>query len=266
VTGGASPVGPLSQARVLRGPGEIAEDDATGTLAAVYERVRRALGVSFVPTVFRMLAPYEPYLAAAIGSLSPLLDDPRGSELSARVRAIAAEASAAAGVGLVPAGPDRAAIHALIDRYNEANPRSLVLVRVLARDVAAAAVIMQPPLPQPSPHALLDEILVCHGRLTVPGLWRELYAISPERAAVGWAAVREASQTGAFARALADVIALADEAGAGCTAPTPAALGVAEPGRGEIERILGWFKIVIPTMVVEIECLRRAFAGESPTP
>ena len=41
MTGGASPVGPLTQAQVLRGPGEIAEDDATGTLAAVYERVRR---------------------------------------------------------------------------------------------------------------------------------------------------------------------------------------------------------------------------------
>ena len=71
MSGGASPVGPLTQAQVLRGPGEIAEDDATGTLAAVYERVRRTLGVSFVPTVFRMLAWYEPYLAAAIDSLSP---------------------------------------------------------------------------------------------------------------------------------------------------------------------------------------------------
>src|ERR1700726_3300453 len=105
-------MGPLTQAQVLRGPGEIAEDDATGTLAAVYERVRRALGVSFVPTAFRMLARYEPYIAGGIGSLSPLLDAPRGSDLSARVRAIAAEASAAAGISFVPAGPDRAAIHA----------------------------------------------------------------------------------------------------------------------------------------------------------
>jgi hypothetical protein len=266
VTGGASPAGPLPRARVLRGPGEIAEDDATGTLAAVYERVRGALGVPFVPTVFRMLARHERYLAAAIDSLRPVLDDRRGRELSARIRAIAAEAPAAAGIGVVPPWCDRGALDALIDRYNEANPRSLVLVRVLAREVPAVAGVMQPPLPQRAPHALLEEILACHGGLTVPGLWRELDAISPERAAAAWAAVRDAAHTSAFARAVREVIAAGDEAGAGCAAPTPAALGVDEHGSLEIERILGSFKILIPTMVVEIECLRRAFAGASTTP
>jgi hypothetical protein len=75
--------------------------------------------------------------------------------------------------------------------------------------------------------------------------------------------VGDAAQTSAFARSLRDLIAPVDEAGAGWTAPTPAVLGVDERGMREIERILGWFKIVIPTMVVEIECLRRAPAGGS---
>jgi hypothetical protein len=261
VTRTARPLTPPSEAQVLRGPGEITEDEATRAVAGVYDRLRGALGVGFVPTVFRMLACHERYFVAAIDAVAPLLDGGRGQQLGAQVRAIAAHASETAGIGPLPASPDPATFAPLFDRYNEANPRSLVLVRVLARDVAAAAGVMQPPLPPRSPDALLEEIRACHGGLTVPGLWRELYAISPQRAAAAWVAARDAAPTTAFARALTDIIALADEAGAGCVAPTPADLAVDERAAREVERILGWFKIVIPTMIVEIECLRRAVAG-----
>ena len=56
---------------VLRGPGEIAEDDAGGALAQTYTQLRAALGVTFVPTVFRMLARHERYLTAAVTALAP---------------------------------------------------------------------------------------------------------------------------------------------------------------------------------------------------
>jgi hypothetical protein len=182
VTRTARPLTPPSEAQVLRGPAEITEDEATRAVAGVYDRLRGALGVGFVPTVFRMLACHERYFVAAIDAVAPLVDGGRGQR-------------------------------------------------------------------------------ACHGGLTVPGLWRELYAISPQRAAAAWIAARDAAPTTAFARALRDIIALADEAGAGCVAPTPADLAVDERVAREVERILGWFKIVIPTMIVEIECLRRAVAG-----
>jgi len=261
VTATPRPLAPPSETQVLRGPGEIAEDEATPAVAGVYDRLRGALGVGFVPTVFRMLACHERYFVAAIETVAPLLDRGRGQQLAAQVRAIAAHAAETAVIASLPASPGPVTLAPLLDRYNDANPRSLVLVRVLARDVAAAAGVMQPPLPPRSPDALLEEIRACHGGLTVPGLWRELYAISPQRAAAAWVAARDAAPTAAFSRALTDIIAVADTAGAGCVPPTPADLAVDEREAREIERILGWFKIVIPTMIVEIECLRRAFAG-----
>jgi hypothetical protein len=246
-------------AQVLRGPGEIAEDQATGALVETYERLRRALGVGFVPTVFRMLGRHERYLAAAIEAVGPLLEEPRGSQLSTEVRARARQA--ALDIQPLTPGSDLAPIGVLINRYNDANPRSLVIMRVLARGLTSTSGVMTSPLAPRTPHALLAEIAACHGGLTVPGLWRELHLLAPQRAAAGWEQVREAAQRPAFARAVAEVIALAEAAGEGWRAPSAAELALSAAQALEIDRILGWFAIVIPTMVVEIECLRAAVDG-----
>jgi hypothetical protein len=146
----------------------------------------------------------------------------------------------------------------LLDRYNEANPRSLVLVGVLARPLdGPAASVMAAPLPARGDGTLLDDVRACHGGLTVPGLWRELHAASPEAAAAGWALVREIAATPDFARARAEAAALALDAGAGCGAPDLDALATPAE-RSEIAGILAWFWATIPAMIVEIECLRRA--------
>ena len=60
----------IARAAVLRGPREVAEDEAGSSVAALYARLRELLGVPFVPTVFRMLAVHEDYLAAVVEAAS----------------------------------------------------------------------------------------------------------------------------------------------------------------------------------------------------
>ena len=50
----------MAAADLLRGPGEVAEDEATGAVADAYARLRAALGVNFLPTVVRMLGGFGP--------------------------------------------------------------------------------------------------------------------------------------------------------------------------------------------------------------
>ena len=60
----------IARAAVLRGPREVAEDEAGSSVAVLYARLRELLGVPFVPTVFRMLAVHEDYLAAVVDAAS----------------------------------------------------------------------------------------------------------------------------------------------------------------------------------------------------
>jgi hypothetical protein len=73
-------------ATVLRGPGEIAEAEADAPLRETYARLRVALGVAFVPTVFRMLACHGPYLAAAVDALGPTVAGPGGRRAAEAMR------------------------------------------------------------------------------------------------------------------------------------------------------------------------------------
>jgi len=239
---------------VLRGPSEIAEDEANSFVAVLYARLRDELEVPFVPTVFRMLARHESYLAAAVDALAAGVDASSRRRFAERARGAARDALDAVPPVSLSMGRERGDVTQLLRRYNEANPRGMLLVRALARTVRPATGVMEPPLPPPSAE-LLPDVRACHGDFTVPGLWRELDARHSTVAAVAWPAVRELATTPAFASARRAVIARADEAMTAVAAPTPAEVGDDPTAVREIEQILAWFCVGIPSMVVEIEYL-----------
>jgi hypothetical protein len=242
---------------VLRGPAEIAEDEASDAVAALYARLRDALEVRFIPTVFRMLARHELYLAAAVDALTGGIDASTRHAFAQRARGVTADALDAGGAGgavTLGTGGEHAEVVELLTRYHEANPRGMLVVRALARGVRPATGVMSPPLPPPAPELLAD-VRACHGGFTVPGMWRELHARHPAVALGAWPAVRELATTPGFDAARAAVMALADEAMATVTPPRPAELGADPTAVAEIEEILAWFSVGIPSMVVEIEYL-----------
>jgi hypothetical protein len=238
--------------------GTVAESQA---LAHVADRLRAELGMPFVPTVFRLLARHGRYLVAATDALLDTAP-PGVAEHTARTRRIGARAVAFLVHEPLIAGEATEQIEALLVRYNEANPRSLLLTTPMAGTLITSARVMEPPLP-PRPggsgtDAVLADIRACHGDFNVPGLWRELAEGWPEVVGRGWDLVRRLPLQPEFARARQAVLALARDAMAGKAPPAPFDVGCSAQAVREIEQILGWYQLVIPTMIVEIECLRRA--------
>jgi hypothetical protein len=245
----------IARAAVLHGPREVAEDQAGDTVAGLYARLRELLGVPFVPTVFRMLAVHEDYLAAVVdaASAAPL---ERRATYARRGVELAAEVARQLEPASLSAGEDTAAIQAVIERYNVANSAGMLILAALA-DGLEPARVLEAPLPDRAGRSLQDDILLCHGGVTVPGLWRELAQSWPEVAERAWAQIRSLAQTARFASGRTELVALASEA-LPATAFPPAD---ADP---EIERIVAWFARTIPTMVLEIECLRLALGSAEP--
>jgi hypothetical protein len=245
----------IARAAVLRGPREVAEDEAGGSIAAAYARLRELLGVPFVPTVFRMLAVHEDYLAAVVEAASATPAERRATYARRGVE-LAAGVATELGPASVRAGEDTAAIQAVIERYNVANSAGMLIVAALA-DGLQPARVLEAPLPDRAGRSLQEDILVCHGGVTVPGLWRELAQGWPEVAERAWAEIRSLAQTPRFARGRDELVALASEALPATAFPQAGA----DP---ELERIVTWFARTIPTMVLEIECLRLALGSADP--
>jgi hypothetical protein len=217
----------------------------------------------FLPTVFALLADHPAYLRAATEAFLAQLPDAL-DEHARSARAIAAAAAPC----LVPSpwqvGPAASSIAALIDSYNQVNPSSLSFTLWLSPTQTRRLPVMEPPLPKPpaagDSEALLADIDICHGNFKVPGFWRELVARWPQHAASGWALVRRLPDNEGFARAREPVRSLALERTPGGAVPAPSDLGCSPTEAEEIARILSFYAVVIPTMVVEIECLRHALA------
>lgn len=232
----------------LGGAGEIAEDEATGDVAAAYEQVRSMLGVPFVPTIYRMAALHEDVFLEAVARLAPVVvvEREKGfvqqAEDAAR-QALETTSESRAGLGL-----DSWTLR-LIERYSTANPLNLLFaLGLLGLDGMAWPSVMSPPLPARSGDAHMD-IRRCHGDVTVPGFWREL----GERPAVLdplWSATRQHAERGGFDAARRAVSELAAETIRG--AGVDAHLSDLPPAEAEqIRRLLGWFPTGIATMVVE---------------
>lgn len=245
----------ITRAAVLRGPREVAEDEAGPSVAALYSRLRELLGVPFVPTVFRMLAVHEDYLAAVVDAASGTPAERRetyarrGVELAARV-------ARQLEPGSVSAGEGAGAIRAVLDRYNVANPAGMLILAALSDGLEPAPVLVAP-LPERAGRSLQDDVLMCHGGFTVPGLWRELAHGWPDVAERAWTEIRSLAQAPGFASGRDDLVALASEAIPATTFPR----ADVDP---DVERIVTWFARAIPTMVLEIECLRLALGPADP--
>lgn len=246
----------------LRGPGEIAEDEASEALAATYARLRAALGVNFVPTLYRMLAVWEPYLTAATDALAGLLASDEAERLAVEAHARAGEAVA----GLrespaIPLGPAGDEAIAILDRYKRANPRNLLFAQALLPTAPSApGEVMGPPEHPPpqtdDPGPLLADILECHGGVVRPGMWREL-AETPHVLGPMWRAARWFGGEESFQRARTAIAELAREAAGGIAAPDPRAHGLGADEVREVEATLIRFVRLITAMIVEIEYLRR---------
>ncbi len=249
---------PSTQLSPLRGVGEVAEDEAGPELARTYARLHRALGVAFVPTVYRMLGRWPGYLAAATDALAPALASESAERFAAaaRARAVAVELPGSP----IDAGPSAPEILALLERYNTANPRSLLFASALAPGALPPGGLMEPEAissTEPADAAaLLEEIRTRHGGFVLPGVWREL-AGRPAVARAAWREVRPLARIPAFHDARAAIRELAIAQTAAVAAPELAERHVAREDRADLERIVSWFAHGIPAVLVEIEHLRR---------
>lgn len=244
----------------LRGPGEVAEDQAGPELARTYARLREMLGVEFVPTVHRMLGMHEEYLTAATESVGDLMAGSSGDEFAARARDMAHQAALSFPEVSISAGGDAEAINAMLDRYNRANPLNLLFTRaMLPEGPADGGKVMGSRLDQPidfaDPEAVLADVEAAHGGFVKPGLWREL-AEFPGVLTDSWLAVRALAGLPAFQEARSGLLEAASKAAADVAAPVPRDLGISDEEAASIDEILTWFTHGISSMVVEIEYLR----------
>jgi hypothetical protein len=220
----------------------------------------------FLPTVFTLLGEHPRYLRGVVDAF--LAAPPERVEDHARAcRRRGAEAAAAIVATPLDFGSAAPPIHALIDRYNQVNPPSLLFTLFLGGRSSPPPVMAAPLPPAPAaagPDALLADIRTCHGGFNVPGFWRELSAGWPEHAGAAWALVRGLPADGAFAAAVQAVAAASREALGGRLAPSPLEFGASCTQTRDIWRIAALYASVIPTMLVEIESLRRALLRAMP--
>ena len=246
------------RAVVLRGPQEVAEDEAGAGIALLYSRLREALRTPFVPTVFRMLAIHEDYFAAVVDALSATSAE-RRRLYARRCLELASDVATQLHPRPLSAGEHTAAIATLIARYNAVNPNGLLVLTAMSAGLDEPEGVLTAPLPQRSGRALDDDILACHGGFTVPGLWRELSHGWPDIAERAWTEVRALAESPRFATGRTELLDLAAGALPSDRFPRPAA-AIADPDAArDVERIVSWFSRTIPTMMLEIECLRLAF-------
>jgi hypothetical protein len=203
---------------------EIAERDATGRVAELYEVIRRAVGLPLVNLVYRVLAASDT-LELAWAQLGPNLRDPGIPDMT---RALVGEITVSvppvprAALATVGASETQLAMGgSTVAAYMHANPRNILVVTAL---LDSAPGMGQPPptsseaAPAPawdilpmasldgldaSARMLIDEMsapLVTPGEeALVPSVLRH-FANSPTLLAVLWTALAPAVTSGAVAR------------------------------------------------------------------
>ena len=179
---------------------ELAERDARGEIATIYDEIRRFCGVPYVSSMQRHLATRPGWLEWVWAALRPVFVSGRAQTAAWRA------ADGVAGMRLPPISRDalrvwgvdgagEAAIHAVCDSFIRASPTNLVLSGLLRRllagdrpNGAGTDAAWTPPTPLPSLPALVDisavpaaerEVLLSlgtpvDGQPFVPGLYRML--------------------------------------------------------------------------------------------
>ena len=270
---------------------EIAEGDATGSVAATYADIRRVTGVPFVVFIYRVLATQPGRLEGVWADIGPNLGSPAGRAAIAEVVHAAdrdaAEVVHAAGqagaVRPVPAaslaarGLDGRDIAATLEGFRRANSANNVALWALldggAGEVApagpapAAADMTQPGLPMadlsllpPATLALLEEMSrpIAGGEqpILIPSMWRT-FAHDPELLGLLWAALRPALESDSFPPAVASLSARGRELAQGL--PFRVRRLDDDAARSVVERFLR----AIPSMLIT-GALLETVLGELP--
>lgn len=236
----------------LGGIGEIAESEATGSLALAYDLLQTALGVNLVPTIYRMLATHRDVCVMAVERLAPFLKAQRDLDFVLKLERVAREAN-------VNSDAEwniefDASTSLLIDKYSSVNPLNLLFaLGLLGTDVVEQQSVMSPPLPSRSGD-IWDDILACHGGVVIPGFWREL-GKRPDLLEVVWSATRAQAQIGGFDPAREALLRSAVETVT--NAGIDAVLNHVDPGEAkDIRAMLKWFPIGITTMIAEVAWIK----------
>ena len=278
-------------------PSEVSEAEARGEVARLYDHIRRALHSPNVNLVYRLLASYPAYLAAAWEQIGPNLASRYLEREAERLRALAALEVGPAGaqfrrdlsaLGLSP--DDLAPIRAVVDLFNYANPKNLLAVTALqlafegraipgSGDPEAGQPVPDDPLPAvevrlldarsatPDVQAILAEILAVHETGgAMPSVYRAL-ANRPAFLRSSWDALRPfvvGPELPARVRLL-----MGEAERSALDLPHPVELA-----RAEVERLIGpegaavvgavlrrFRSGMIPPMIVEIHTLKALLDG-----
>jgi hypothetical protein len=264
----------------VRGGGrlaEVPEEEATGSVAAAYDDIRRVLGLPIVNLIYRHLATRPGRLEETWAALRPSLTSSAAERAAAELVSGAAPprvdpipGRALAAVGL--AAREAALARATLDAYARANSRNLLGMVALLEGCsgtgggadAAGPAPSEPILPMadlaslsPDAVALLDEMslaLVGDEEPTiVPSLLRH-FAHDPCLLALLWTAARPAVEGGRVSSRARVVARRARVLARGLPHP------VAPLVDDEVRTIAGRFTGAMSTMLVLGEVLRTALA------
>ena len=238
------------------GAPEVAEAEAGGAVADLFEQVRRALGTTFVPTVYRRLAAHPAALEAAVAPLGSIVHLAREEDFVDRAQRLAARLFAVDPSVKTVAPPGARSV---VERYRAANPLNLVFAVAVLDVGPTPGSVMAPPL-GPSRVDENEDIEACHGGVVLPGLWRELAPSARWRSAA-WSALRSEAEAGHLRTARDQVLAAAADLVS--RSPVAAAheqvLPLLPPA---VAAELRGFPAVIASMVVEAEWLVRAMDND----
>ncbi len=278
-------------------PPEVAEAEADGEVARLYGDIRWALRSPTVNLVYRLLASYPDYLAAAWREIGPNLASRYLEQQAERLRALAAFDVGPDGgrfreelstLGL--SGDELARIRAIVDLFNYANPKNLIVVAALRLALDGRAIpgsgvaedgrpLPSGPLPDvevrlvdpgsapPEAQPVLAEILAAHAESgTMPSVYRAL-ANWPSFLRASWGALRPYVASPEFAARVRRLVDEAERAALGL--PHPVGLSrarteqiVGRDGAAAVETILRRFgTAMIPAMTVEIHTLKALLDG-----
>lgn len=229
----------------------------SSAVTRAYAEVQEMLGVEFVPTVYRKLAPYEPWLSAALRSLGPFVTSP---EAQVQTASLSRRAGAVATPPRVTLPAEQASGAAeLVGRFGLANPRTLLFLAastpVREREWTVMATAFPPGAP--SREEALEEIRLAHHRI-VPGFWRELAGF-PSAFDAAWRQVRSLAGTTSWLEGCRELLDLATRATEGFSAPSPRDL--LGDDAVHVESILRDFCQILPATIVEIETTRALIRG-----
>jgi hypothetical protein len=259
---------------------EVAEAEAEGAVAELYEDIRGVLGLPLVNLVYRHLAVEPERLESAWRELRPNLTDAAvdagARELLdlARLGSAAIPAAAFEAAGIQPS--ELPAVAATLDAYNHTNPRNLIALTALERGApgvggarpAATTAAPADLLPMadlsrldPAVLALLHELAAPFaGRgetILIPGLLRH-FAGRPPLLALFWTVLEPLARGRALAR------------GGNIVARRAATLAGTLPHRvraatdAETKAVLRQFTRTIPRMIVAGVVLRDALEAVLP--